>query len=169
MQNALDNADTTVRININALLDAAQNHFDAGHFDEAESALKAVVEHHPDHGEALEGLAYIAANQQNHSLASGYFDRALGHLPPLATRVHDAALSHQAAGNHARAVQLLEEALALSPRHIESMHAAALSLTVLDENERALGLFKRAASLNPTSWQIQYNMGRPRGLLERFD
>ncbi len=158
-----------MRPTISALLNTAQSHFNAGRLDEAAAALKSIIETNPAHGEALEGLAYIAANQHDHMLAVHYFDTALDNLPPLAGRFHDAALSHQAVGNHARATQLFEQALKLLPGNIESMHGAALSLTVLNENERALSLFERAGRLDAKSWQIQYNMGRALGLLGRLD
>jgi tetratricopeptide (TPR) repeat protein len=152
-----------------SLLDAAEQHFRAGRLIEAERLLREIIDTNPSHGEALEGLAYIAANQHDHALAADYFDRAIDALPDTVSRLHDAGLSNQSAGRHERSVQLFEQVLALAPRNLMSMHAAALSLTALGKNERALEMFQRACLLEPASWQIRYNMGRALGLLGRFD
>ncbi|WP_458763770.1 tetratricopeptide repeat protein [Cupriavidus basilensis] len=152
-----------------AQLEAAQRHFDAGQLDAAAQWLQEVIDADPQHGDALEGLAYIAARKQSPAAAAGYFDRALAVLPAQAERCHAAGLVHQAAGNHARAVALLEQAIGLAPRQLPSLHAAAMSLSALGEHGRALEMLKRAAALSPGSWEIHYNMGRALGLLDQYD
>src|SRR5260370_25980461 len=101
---------------IAAQLEAAQDHFRAGRLDDAAHLLRAIVAADPAHGDALEGLAYIAASQGDHALAADYFERAVAHLPVTAARCRDAGTENQSAGRHARAVELFEQALLLAPR-----------------------------------------------------
>jgi Tfp pilus assembly protein PilF len=131
--------------------------------------LREVVDAEPTNGDALEGLAYIAANRQDHALAADYFDRAIANLPDVAGRFHDAALSNQSAGRHAHAAALFERAVSLAPRKIESMHAAAMSLSAAGNNELALRMLERAAGVDPKAWQVHYNIGRVLGLLARYE
>jgi tetratricopeptide (TPR) repeat protein len=150
-------------------LDSAQRHFDAGRLDAAAQILLEVIAADPAHGDALEGLACIAARQQNAALAAEYFDRALAVLPATAERCHTVGLVNQAAGNHRRAVELLEQGIALAPRQLALLHAAAISLSALGEHERALDRLRQAAALNPGAWEIRYNIGRALGLLGRYE
>ncbi len=152
-----------------ARLEAAQHHFHAGRLDEAAQLLRDVVDAEPANGDALEGLAYIAAQRRDPALAADYFDRALAGLPADAGRLRDAAAANQAAGRHARAVELLEQCLALVPRDLATLTAIAQSLSELGEHERALQMLTRARDLSPGTWQIRYNLGRALGFLGRYD
>jgi Tfp pilus assembly protein PilF len=87
---------------IAAVLDAAQQHFHAGRLDDAAKLLRDIVEADPANDDALEGLAYIAANRRDSALAADHFDRAIAHLPATAGRLRGAGTVNQAAGRHAR-------------------------------------------------------------------
>ncbi|TKC89506.1 tetratricopeptide repeat protein [Trinickia terrae] len=156
-------------LSIAAKLEAAQQHFHAGRLDEAAQLLREAADADPANGDALEGLAYIAASQRDAALAADYFDRALAHLPASAERLRDAGTANQAAGRHARAVELLESCLQFTPRDLPTLNAAAMSLSELGAHERALQMLVRAREVNPGLWQVHYNMGRALGLLGRYD
>ena len=155
-----------------ARLEAAYAHFRGGRLDEAGRLLGALVELEPHHGDALEGLAYIAARQGDAAAAADYFDRALEHLPATAARYNDAGTANQAAGRHERAVACFEQALALAP-HTQArapvLNAAAVSLSELGEHERAQRMLAEVRNLNPGAWQSHYNHGRALGLAGRYD
>jgi tetratricopeptide (TPR) repeat protein len=156
-------------LSIAAKLDAAQQHFHAGRLDEAAQLLSEVVEAEPTNGDALEGLAYIAAKRRDAALAADYFDRAIAHMPPTPERLRDAGTASQAAGRHARAVELFEQCLQLAPRDLVTLNAAGMSLSELGEHERALQMLRGASELTPGMWQLHYNMGRALGFLGRYD
>ena len=156
-------------LSITAKLDAAQQHFHAGRLDEAAQLLSEVVEVDPANGDALEGLAYIAANRRDAALAADYFDRAIAHLQATPERLRDAGTASQAAGRHARAVELFEQSLQLAPRDLETLNAAGMSFSELGDHERALQMLIRASEVRSGMWQIHYNMGRALGFLGRYD
>jgi tetratricopeptide (TPR) repeat protein len=154
---------------IAALLEAAQQHFHAGRHDAATQLLHDVLAADPANGDALEGLAYIAAHAGDASLAADYFEQALAHLPPSPERLSNAACANQAAGHHRRAVELFERLLDIAPRNLDALLAAGKSYSDLGEYEQALRMLGRARTLNPRAWQIPYNIGRALGLLGRFE
>ncbi|AOZ03245.1 hypothetical protein BKK81_29550 [Cupriavidus sp. USMAHM13] len=156
-------------MNLAARLDAAQRFFDSGRLDAAAQQLEAVLQSDPGHGDALEGLAYIALRQGQPAEAAAYFERALAVLPPDAERLGAAGMAHQAAGNHARAVALLDQAGAQGPRQAGALHAAAMSLSALGDHAGALERLRQVAAWQPGSWEVHYNMGRALGLLERYE
>lgn len=154
---------------IAALLDAAQQHFHAGRHDAATQLLHDVLAADPANGDALEGLAYIAAHARDASLAADYFEQALARLPASPERLNNAASAHQAAGHHRRAVELFERLLQIAPRNLEALLAAGKSYSDLGDYEQALRMLERARALSPRAWQIPYNIGRTLGLLGRFE
>jgi Tfp pilus assembly protein PilF len=146
---------------------AAQQHFEAGQFDEASRLLCDILASVPDHGEALEGLGYIAARQGDHARAAGYLIRASAHLPMSAEQLNFAAQVCQSAQRHADAVVLFERGLARSPGHAASMHGMSMSLVQLGERERALEMLVRLCRIQPQSAEAQYNLGTLLGTMGR--
>lgn len=165
----MNSTDVQHNTDLQTRLDAAHVHFRAGRLDEAARLLREVMGIAPGHGEALEGLAYIAVREGNPQLAAGYIDRALERLPATVSRCHDAGTIHQAAGQHARALACFEQALALAPRARETLHAAAFSLSELGEYHRAAQMLTQLCDLDPRAWQSHYNLGRSLGLAGRWD
>ncbi|RDU96158.1 tetratricopeptide repeat protein [Trinickia dinghuensis] len=154
---------------VDTLLDEAQRHFQAGRLEEAARILRDVVDKYPTNGDAIEGLAYIAASRNEVELAADYFDLAIAHLPSELERLHNAAGANQAAGRHKRANELLLQCLQLAPNDLAILNAAGMSFSELGEHERALQVLARAGELSPRTWQIHYNIGRSLGFLGRFD
>jgi tetratricopeptide (TPR) repeat protein len=153
-------------------LEAAYAHFGEGRLDEAAQLLRSVIDVEPHHGDALEGLAYIAVRQRDAKAAADYFDRALAQLPATSARYADAGTANQAAGRHERAVECFDEALALAPRtaaRVPLLHAAAESSSELGNHERARQSLTQARDLNPGVWQSHYNLGRVLGLAGHYD
>jgi Tfp pilus assembly protein PilF len=161
----------TCRMNdsVTVLLGHAERHFRAGRMEEAEQVLQQIVRDAPDHGEALEGLAYIAANQKRYAAAADFFDRSFESRVPTTQRLHDAALTNREAGRPAHAMALLERELTLAPRHIETMHVVALAMIGLGQSDRAREIFERAIAQNPNMWELHYNLGHLLGEAGRYD
>jgi tetratricopeptide (TPR) repeat protein len=151
-------------------LGAAQQKFGAGQLDEAAQLLHGILARAPDHGEALEGLGYIAAKQGDPQRAADYLTRALQHTAaPSSAQLYFAAHVCQLAERHADAVTLFERCLVDTPDHVASLHGAALSLAKLGENERALQLFERLTARHPRLAEAHYNKGSLLGAMGRHD
>ncbi|MGI4856210.1 MAG: tetratricopeptide repeat protein [Janthinobacterium lividum] len=152
-----------------SLLDTATQHFQAQRFAEAAQSLLAVLEHDPQHADALDGLAHIALRRNDAVLAADYFDRAFAVLAPDVQRLHVAALANQAAGRHARALALFEQELQRAPRDIVAITAIATAMTGQGAHARARQLLERAIGAAPRVWQLHYNLGRVLGSLGEYE
>jgi len=158
-----------MRLTIPEQLAAAERHFHTGRLEDAARILGEVIAVDPTNGEALEGLAYIAASRQEHAAAADYFEQAVQHLPATPARHHEAGIANQAAGRHARALTYFERALVAAPQQVPTLHAAAMSCAALDDHARATELLSRAVRISPQTWQLHYNLGRALGMAGRYD
>jgi tetratricopeptide (TPR) repeat protein len=155
--------------NIATTLATAQQKFSAGHLAEAADLLHGILSLQPDHGEALEGLGYIAAKQGDPQRAADYATRALQNMAASPDQIYFAAHLCQLADRHAEAVALFERCLARVPDHVQSLHEAALSLAQLGENERALQYFERLIARHPQLAEVHYNKGSLLGAMGRYE
>lgn len=154
---------------IASMLATAQQKFSAGQFAEATDLLQEILALDPQHGEALEGLGYIASKQGEHQRAADYLIRAMEALDASPDQLQLAAHVCQLADRHADAAALYERCLARLPDHGPSMHGAALSLAKLGENERALQYFERLTTRHPQLAEVHYNKGNLLGVMGRYD
>ncbi|RFU44117.1 tetratricopeptide repeat protein [Paraburkholderia sp. DHOC27] len=154
---------------IASTLATAQQKFTAGHYAEAEALLQQILALDPQHGEALEGLGYIAAKQGDHAGAAEYLLRAVQNMDASAEQLQLAAHVCQLAERHVDAAALYERSLVRAPDHAPSLHAAALSLAKIGEHQRALQYFERLTSRHPRLAEVHYNKGTLLGLLGRYD
>ncbi|MEW6339891.1 MAG: tetratricopeptide repeat-containing glycosyltransferase family protein [Pseudomonadota bacterium] len=154
---------------ITTTLATAQQKFSTGQLTEAADLLHGILALQPDHGEALEGLGYIAAKQGDHQRAADYVTRALQNMTASPEQIYFAAHVCQLAGRHADAVALFERCLERAPDHVQSLHGAALSLTKLGENDRALRYFERLTARHPQLAEVHYNKGSLLGAMGRYD
>ena len=154
---------------IATLLATAQQKFSAGQFGEATDLLQAILALDPQHGEALEGLGYIAAKQGEHQRAADYLTRAVQVLDASPDQLQLAAHVCQIAERHADAAALYERCLARLPNHGPALQGAALSLAKAGENERALLYFERLTTRHPQLAEVHYNKGNLLGAMGRYD
>lgn len=152
-----------------AALAAAQTHFAAGRLDRAAPLLNDILAAEPDHGEALEGLAYIAAKQGDHARAADYAIRAAANLDMSAEQLNIAAHICQLAQRHVDAAALFERSVERHPHHIESLHGLAMALIRIGGRPRALECLERLCRLQPRSAEAHYNCGTVLGELGRHE
>lgn len=154
---------------IERALDAAQQHAAAGQTDDAARLLQDVLNHAPDHGEALEGLGYLAARQGDHARAADYLVRAAANMTMSTEQLHFAAQVCQLAQRHADALAFYERALARSPHHAESVLGVAMALIRLEQPARALATMEQLCNLQPRSPEAHYNRGTLLGTMARYN
>jgi tetratricopeptide (TPR) repeat protein len=150
-------------------LASAQQKFTAGQFTEAADLLQEILALDPQHGEALEGLGYIAAKQGDPQRAADYLTRATQIMDASPEQLQLAAHVCQLAERHADAAALYERSLARMPNHGPSMQGAALSLAKIGENERALQYFERLTARHPQLAEVHYNKGNLLGAMGRYE
>ncbi|MFM0341534.1 tetratricopeptide repeat protein [Paraburkholderia fungorum] len=150
-------------------LATAQKNLMGGRFDDAAHLLRSVLVSVPDHGEALEGLGYIAAKQGDHALAAEYLVRASAHMSMSVDQLNFAARVCQLAGRHDEAIVLFERCLAQFLNHADSLHGIAMSLIQRGELQRALEMLVHLCKIQPQSAEAHYNRGALLGDMERYE
>ena len=150
-------------------LAAAQQNFTAGQFDDASRLLCSILASAPDHGEALEGLGYIAARQGDHARAAEYLIQASAHMSMSVEQLNFAAKVCQLAQRHDDAIVLFERCIVRFPNHIASLHGVAMSLIQLGELERALEMLVHLCKMQPQSAEAHYNRGTLLGTMGRHE
>jgi tetratricopeptide (TPR) repeat protein len=154
---------------IDHTLAAARNHAAAGQLSEAANLLHGILASTPNHGEALEGLGYIAIRQGDHAAAAEYLSQASLHMSMSADQLDFAAQVCQAAGRHDSALDLFERRLAHSPNHAASLHGAAMSLMQLGELDRAQEMLTHLCRVHPGSAEAHYNRGTLLGRMGHYE
>lgn len=155
--------------NIPQTLAIAQNKFNAGQFDEAANLFDDILLSDPEQGDALEGLAYIAAQKGEHERAADYLARASTRLSMPVQRLHMAGEICQAARRHQDALAFFQACLARAPNHAASMFGAVVSLVQLGEPQQALQALARLRQAHPRSADVHYNCGVVLGEMDRFE
>ncbi|PLZ03805.1 glycosyltransferase [Burkholderia sp. WAC0059] len=150
-------------------LAAAQQHFAAGRLDEAAAQLDAILAAHPEHGEALEGLGYIAAKRGDHALAADYVTRALGVMRASPEQYHWAAQVCLLAERYDEAARYFRHCLQHAPDHAQSLHGLAMTLMARGEYAEALVALERLCARYPLLAEAHYNRGNALGTLGRYD
>jgi tetratricopeptide (TPR) repeat protein len=154
---------------ITDMLATAQQKFSAGHLVEATDLLHEILALDPQHGEALEGLGYIAAKQGEHQRAADYLMRTVQVMEASPDQLQLAAHVCELAERHADAAALYERCLARVPDHAPSLHGAALSLAKTGAHVRALQYFERLTARHPQLAEVHYNKGALLGAMGRYD
>ncbi|HEX7933168.1 MAG TPA: tetratricopeptide repeat protein [Paraburkholderia sp.] len=150
-------------------LAAARRHAEAGQLNDATRLLHDILARVPDHGEALEGLGYLAIRQQDYAGAAQHLLQASLHMPMSADQLDFAAQVCQTAGRHDSAADLFERSLAHSPNRAASLLGAAMSLMQLGELDRAQHMLTRLCAIQPDSAEAHYNRGTLLGRMGRYE
>ncbi|MFM0400270.1 tetratricopeptide repeat protein [Paraburkholderia aspalathi] len=150
-------------------LAAAQENLQAGRLDDAAGLLRGILASVPDHGEALSGLGYIAANQGDHARAAEYLVQASAHVSMSMDQLNFAAQVCQLAQRHDAAIALFERCLTQFPHHAASLYGVAMSLIQLGELQRALEALVHLCKIQPQSAEAHYNRGTLLGTMARYE
>jgi tetratricopeptide (TPR) repeat protein len=150
-------------------LTAAQKNVTAGRLDDAAGLLRSILASVPNHGEALEGLGYIATRQGDHARAADYLIRASANMAMSVEQLNFAAQVCQLAQRHDGAIALFERCLTQFPNHAASLHGVAMSLIQLGESQRALEMLVHLCKIQPQSAEAHYNRGALLGKMARYE
>ena len=162
-------ASRAVNHDIERALAAAQENLMAGRCDDAAALLRSILASVPDHGEALEGLGYVAANQGDHARAAEYLMQASAHVSMSADQLNFAAQVCLLAQRRDAAIALFERCLTEFPNHPDSLHRVAMSLMQLGESRKALEVLVHLCKIQPQSAEAHYNRGTLLGTMARYE
>jgi tetratricopeptide (TPR) repeat protein len=145
--------------NIARLLRQAFRHHQDGHLSRAAKLYAAVLEHQPNHFDALHLLGLVHYQQGHMGAALGYIAAALRSDARSAEGLANHGLVLHELGRYADAVKSYDQALALKPDSPAIHNGRGNALTRLGCHQAALESFDRALAIQPDYLLASYNRG----------
>ena len=160
---------TSEREKFSELLETAVGQHRSGRLVDAEQAYQMIIEHCPDHGDALELLSIVAYQRGNLDLAIDLRNKAVkinATYPPFHNNLGNAL---QTSGKLEEAIASYKRALALNPNYSEAHKNLGDALQTLGKLEEAIASYERTLALNPNYSEAHKNLGDVLLKLERID
>ncbi|MDE2228618.1 MAG: tetratricopeptide repeat protein [Alphaproteobacteria bacterium] len=144
---------------MNATLDAAIGHFEAGRLDEAEAACRAILATDAAQPDALFLLGVIAHRRGRNDEAVTRIEAAIARnrRNPLYRNALGVALA--VLGRSERAIAAFRDALALAPQYADAYVNLGNALEKRGALAAAIDCFRRAIAIEPTLATAHFNLG----------
>lgn len=144
---------------IDQALELALQHLQVGSFDKARIACEHVLEHAPDHPDALHILGMARA--QGGDLDGGIeaLRKACGLCPDDWQIRHNLGSVYQRARMHVEAVRELEAAANIDPAKVQTLVMLATSQIALNQYDKAQATLQKALSIEPANIAALANLG----------
>lgn len=130
-------------VNINALMQVAQDHYRSNRLPQALKALDELIGHLPDRTDILGTAGMIAIDLKKFDQASKYYERSIKLSPDEAKAQFGLALAEKSLGNFDRAAVACRRAVDLSNDATEPLRNLILLLLNLGETEDIPELARR--------------------------
>ncbi len=159
-----------------ANLDAALAMHRQGQLDQAETLYKAILQSQPQHFDALQLLATIAAQRKDSATAVKLFDQALKINPNHANSLNNRGNALRDLKRPEQALESYDRALTISPDYVDALYNRGIALRDLKRLEQALESYNRALAIKPDYADALTNRGNallelkhPEQALENYD
>ncbi len=140
-------AELLVRQEVYLLVQKGRTALRRGHLGEATECFAKVLETHPTHRGALEGLGDVHLRGNDHARACEYFERALEAGERTEHLLYLIANACRGAQRRDKALRYLEELVKLNPGHVRGLTRLGEALLERKDFERARELFEQALEL----------------------
>jgi predicted O-linked N-acetylglucosamine transferase (SPINDLY family) len=150
-------------------LQAALERHQQGRLDEAEALYREIVCLQPDHVDALQLLATIAAQKKNFTEAVALFDQALAINPAHPLLLNNLGNALQAMKRYEEAIVHYDRALVLNPLYAEAHFNRGVVLKELNRHDEAIESYDKAIAANPGYAEAFYNRGNAMQELKRYE
>ncbi|ABL65857.1 O-linked N-acetylglucosamine transferase family protein [Chlorobium phaeobacteroides] len=130
-----------------------------GRLDEAEALYREILSFSPEHFDALQLSATIAAQRHDSENALVLFDQALAIKPDHARSLNNRGIALQELKRYEEALASYERAIAVKPDFIEPYSNRGNTLQELKRYEEALACYDSAIALKPDYAEPYYNQG----------
>jgi tetratricopeptide (TPR) repeat protein len=145
--------------NINALIDQAEQYFQAGNFEEAKKKLTYVLNAQPENLDALEILGIICANSGELPQAIKHFEKITELEPDYAEAWSNHGLTLQELKQYDQALASYDKAISLKPDYAGAWYNRGNALQELKQYAKALASYDKAISLKPDFAEAWSNRG----------
>ena len=153
---------------VDQLLETALAHHQEGHFKEAETLYRQILETNPDHTEALHMIGVIAHQLGNNETAQSYIARSLA-LEPDFDALNLLGVVALQTGRNQRAVDLIGKTISLKPEFAEAHGNLGKVHFAQGRPEEAADCYRRAIALRPDFAGSHSDLGDVLNELGRLD
>lgn len=150
---------TSEREKFSELLETAVGQHRSGRLVDAEQAYQMIIEHCPDHGDALELLSIVAYQRGNLDLAIDLRNKAVkinATYPPFHNNLGNAL---KTSGKLEEAIASYERALALNPNYSEAYKNLGDVLLKLERIDESINFYEQALAINSEYIGAANNLG----------
>jgi tetratricopeptide (TPR) repeat protein len=157
------------KMTINNAVQVAKQHLQSGRISEAESILRQVLDHAPNHAEATHCLAFAVHQHGNVAGAVELVRRSIALDPSV-------AIYHQNLGDLLAAQSLIDDAEAefrraaeLDPRLASAVMKLGMAMETRGRFEEAAAFYRRAIAIAPDYPEAHCNLGDAMAKLDRLE
>ena len=140
-------------------IESAMHHHRAGRLGEAERIYRAILDHRPDHPQALNLLGVAACQRGEPDLAIDYIRRAIAVDRRNPQFHYNLGVAQQSAGEVDPAIASYRRAVKLKGDYADALTNLGAALVTKNEFEEAEACFRKCARLSPTDPQAHTNLG----------
>lgn len=131
----------------------------SGQLDQAELTYKQILQSQPQHFDALQLLATLAAQRKNSAAAIELFDRALKVNPKHFPSLNNRGVALQDLKRFAEALESFDRAIALKPDYADALNNRGNALRSLGKLDEAVASYDVAIGLQPNNANLFNNRG----------
>ena len=140
-----------------------------GQLNQAKALYVEILHSQPQHFDALQLLATVAAQQKHSAAAVELFDQALKIRPHHADALNNRGLALQDLKRSEEALENYDRALTIEPGNAEALNNRGIALRDLKRLGDALKSYDRALKIKPDYAEALYNRGNTLGDLKRHE
>jgi len=144
---------------IDATLDLARRHHQAGRVAEAQTLYRQILARQPNHADALHLLGMVEHQKGRSAAALELIQRAIQIEPNRADFHSNAGLVLAALVRNPEAIQSYRKALAIQPDYPQALNNLGNSLRRVGKFDEAIAALRRAIELRPNYFEAFNNLG----------
>lgn len=137
---------------------AVQLH-NAGNYDEAEAAYRAILAKTPDVAEVYQNLGSLYLTKKDYPAAETAFQKGLELRPDSSDMSTLLARVYQESGQSDKAMALIEKSAGANPGDAKAQFNRGIYLLNANKNEEAIGAFEAALKADPNTAEAYYRLG----------
>jgi tetratricopeptide (TPR) repeat protein len=131
----------------------------AGKFDEAEAAYKALLEKNPDIPELHQNLAYVYQQKKDVASAEAEYTKALELRPDSSDISAALAKLYTETGRPEKAMELMNKAAGENPNDAKAQFNRGIFLLNAQQQTEAIAAFEAAVKADPQMTEAYYHLG----------
>jgi tetratricopeptide (TPR) repeat protein len=145
---------------LNLLLDQSLKHHQAGRLAQAAEGYESILQHVPNHPDALHLLGVVLQQSGNFELAINLMTAAIAGNSTVPHYYHNLGNTYLQAGKPLEAADSYRQAIRRKPDYHEAYNGLGNALTALNKVDQAIASYQDAIRLKPTFAEAHFNLGK---------